>query len=72
MAAKLRPYGASNNAARACGCTSRMQGQETAQFSHRFTEKNAAEPCAAEAGCPYLGNQVLQTRETEQHMRKAE
>jgi len=47
-----------------------------AKKQHNFLtglrKKNAAEPCAAEAGCPYLGNQVAQTSETERHMRKAE
>jgi len=47
-----------------------------AKKQHNFLtglrKKNAAEPCAAETGCPCLGNQVSQARKTERHMRRAE
>ena len=55
MAAKLRPHGASNNAARTCGWTSRMQGLETAQFSHRFAEKECSRTLRRRRRMPVLG-----------------
>ena len=47
-----------------------------AKKQHNFLtglrKKNAAEPCAAEAGCSCSGSQVSQASETERHMRRAE
>ena len=56
MAAKLRPYGASNNAARAAGELPACKAKKQHNFLTGLRKKNAAEPCAAEGGCPCLGN----------------
>ena len=55
MCIRDSPYGASNNAARACRWTSRVQGQETAQFSHRFAEKEFIQPLRRRSRMPMLG-----------------
>ena len=72
MAAKLRPMGRQTTPPERAGELPACKAKKQHNFLTGLRKKNSVEPCAAEAGGLCLGNQVAQTSETEQHMRRAE
>ena len=72
MAAKLRPIGRQTTPPERAGELPACKAKKQHNFLTGLWKKNASAPCAAEGGCPCLGNRGSQTRETKQHRRRAE